>query len=153
MIPAVWIATNIKSLEWKSLRLGRRYWHNSTLEHCNRTNWRGEKGCYVLLGFPRSELKDTVSWPCCEFWRVLRKWRQVMGWCYSSHCVWSDGALRERKQGTYFKYKTALNIAAQAEVFNNADVRMRYVIYIYFFAHLIPCQRRHHPSTDEQRSW
>lgn len=47
-----------------------------------------------------------------------------------------------------------LNIEAQAEVLKErcrlGDARL--YLHIFFFAYLIPCQRMHHPATDEQNS-
>lgn len=51
--------------------------------------------------------------------------------------------------------KTALNIEAQAEVLKKRcrleDARL-YLHIFFSVAYLIPCQRMHHPATDEQNS-
>ena len=133
------------------------------LWHRERTGWQGEKGCDVPPGFFPALRKRQ--------WRARHRGLVGSSWeCWGNEGRWCDGVTRlsvrekatvrwdERGDGMWACLggeKRALNIEAQAEVLTKRcrleDARL--YLHIFFFAYLIPCQRMHHPATDEQNSW
>lgn len=73
--------------------------------------------------------------------------------CYTKR--WREMRERDGRSGKEHVWKTSLNIKALVEVLKRCRLKdaVLYLQYIFLLAFLIPCQRMHHPSSDEQNSW
>lgn len=123
----------------------------------------------------QTEVVRKVATSCWVFPELgERRWRApypgLVGssWeCHRNEGRWRDGVTRlsvcekwryaEMKGEMGYEHvgKKRLLISRLRQKYwiRDTDLRMCFFIYIFFFAYLIPCQRLHHPATDEQNSW